>query len=82
MSKVSGVQIRTARALLGITAQDLADLSGLGWATVQRIEAAEGIPEVRVSTLKKITSSLEAEGIKFIGDPVKSPGVQLKHKRS
>ena len=75
---VSGSQIRSARALLGISAQEFAKLAGVGWATIQRFEASDGIPESRGGTLERVVAALEAEGIEFIGDPLKSPGVRLK----
>ena len=78
---VSGSQIRSARALLGISAQEFAKLAGVGWATIQRFEATDGVPESRGGTLERVMAALEAEGIEFIGDPLKSPGVQLKRKR-
>lgn len=78
---LSGSQIRAARALLGISSEDLAEISGVGWATIRRLELNDGVPSVRGATLSKIHAAFEAEGIEFIGDPLKSPGVQLKRKR-
>lgn len=75
---VSGAQIRSARALLAITAQELADASGVGWATIQRFETVDGVPAARGGTLRKVKSALEAMGVEFLGDPVHSPGVQLR----
>ena len=75
---ISGGQIRAARALLGLSATELSDISGVGWATIQRFENAEGVPVSRSGTLERVRSALEAHGIEFIGDPVMSPGVQLK----
>jgi predicted transcriptional regulator len=79
-SSVSGLQIRAARALLGITASELAAQAGITWKTVQRFEAAGGIPPSRSGTLEKVEAALEAAGIEFIGDPLNSPGVRL-HRR-
>ena len=79
---VSGAQIRSARGLLGISAQDLAKLADVSWATIQRFEATDGIPESRSGTLERVVAALEAEGIEFIGDPLKSPGVRLKRMGS
>lgn len=78
---VSAAQIRAGRGLLGLTSKQLADLAGVGWATVKRFEETEGIPASRSGTLERVAAALEAEGIEFIGDPLKSPGVQLKRKR-
>jgi hypothetical protein len=35
----------------------------------------------RAGTLELVVKALEAEGIEFIGDPDKSPGVRLHRKR-
>lgn len=76
----SAVQIRAARAMLGISSKELASLSGVGWATIRRFEEARGIPPNRAGTLKRVKSALEDAGIEFLGDPVLTPGVQLKRR--
>lgn len=76
----SGPQIRAARALIGISAEELAELAGVTSKTVQRFESVEGIPASRSGTLESVKAALEAEGIEFIGDPVKSPGVRLNSR--
>jgi len=75
---ISSAQIRAARAILGITAAVLAERSGVDLRTLQRFEAAESVPKSRSGTLERIKATLEDAGVEFIGDPVKSPGVQLK----
>ena len=75
---ISGRQIRAARALLGLSATELANLSGVGWATIQRFESTEDVPLNRSGTLAKVLSTLESHGVEFLGDPALSPGVQLK----
>ena len=79
---ISGAQIRAARALLGLSATELAERAGVGWATVQRFESAEGLPQGRSSTLQRIQDTLENAGVTFVGDPVASPGVQLRREAS
>ena len=78
---ISGAQIRAARALLGITGNELASLSGVGWATIQRYEAGEGAQSRTRDSLARIRAALEAQGIEFLGDPNISPGVRLKKLR-
>lgn len=78
---ISAGQIRSARALLSWSAGDLADRAEVSWATIQRFEAAEGIPASRSGTLEKVKTALEAAGIEFIGDPIASPGVRLRRSR-
>ena len=75
---ISGRQIRAARALLGISAKDLANLSGLGWATIQRYEAKDELAAGQTEKVGALKSALEAQGVEFIGDPITSPGVRLR----
>lgn len=75
---ISGSQMRAARALLGISAIQLAKLAGVGHRTIQRFESEEEVPEGRTAILMQIILALENEGITFTGDPITSPGVQLK----
>jgi transcriptional regulator with XRE-family HTH domain len=75
---ISGAQVRGARALLGWTAKELARKANVGISTVQRIENAAGPPNVQVSNLASIQSTLEAAGIEFInGD---APGIRMRGK--
>ena len=76
----SSLQIRAARALLGITSQELASMSGVGWATIRRFEEAEGVPPSRSGTLDRVKITLEDAGIEFLGDPISTPGVRLKRR--
>ena len=77
---VSSQQIRAARALLGISAAELAERSAVSHRTLQRFEAQDGIPESRSGNLEAIERVLTEVGILFIGDPLTSPGVQLRIK--
>ena len=79
-SMISGAQIRAARALLGLSATELARLSGVGHRTVQRFEIADGIPDCRTAIMMQLIKAFETQGIKFDGDPVDSPGVRLFRK--
>lgn len=73
-------QIKAARALLGWSAGDLAQNSGVGATTLRRYEMGTGIPNATVATLTKIKVALEEAGIEFTGDPLKNPGVVLHIK--
>ena len=77
MSTISGSQIQAGRALLDISIKQLAEISGVSWATLQRFEETDGIPPSRSGNLEKVKSALEARGVVFLGDPIDSPGVQL-----
>jgi transcriptional regulator with XRE-family HTH domain len=63
---------------LGLSAQELAQLAGVGSATIQRYEAGGGAQQRSRDTLAKIQHALEREGVEFTGDPEASPGVRLK----
>ncbi|WP_202391054.1 helix-turn-helix domain-containing protein [Erythrobacter ramosus] len=78
MSTISSAQIRGARALLKISAAELAAMASVTWKTVQRMESVEGVPPSRSGTLERIKAALEQAGIEFIGDPLTSPGVRLR----
>jgi transcriptional regulator with XRE-family HTH domain len=51
--------IKERRAILGITQQDLADISGVGLRTVKQIETGKGNPAIH--TLQKIAGVLGME---------------------
>ena len=76
---ISG-QIKAARALLGWTAQDLANQSEVGVATVRRYEMSPAIPKAQLDKLLKIKAALETAGIEFTGNPEVNPGVVLHLK--
>jgi transcriptional regulator with XRE-family HTH domain len=77
---LSAAQIRAARALLGISAAQLAQISKVDLRTIQRFERAQGIPKSRSGTLERIQKTLEKAGVSFHGDPLESPGVQLRRR--
>ena len=77
---VSSSQIKAARAMLGWSAIELAEHSGVGSATIKRYEVMSGIPSGTVYNLTAIKNALESAGIEFTGDPLKNPGVILHLK--
>ena len=70
-------QLRAARALIKWSAEDLAKHSGVGVATIRRLEASFGTPSSNARTLEQLKRSLESAGIEFIGTPESGPGVRL-----
>jgi transcriptional regulator with XRE-family HTH domain len=70
-------QIRAARAILRITVVELSEKSGVGVATIKRLEAGRGIPAVHTRTLEEIHKALNVMGVEFIGTPEDRPGVRL-----
>ncbi len=75
---ISSSQIRAARALIRWSALDLAHESGVGVATIRRLELVDGIPSSNARTLDALQKALEAAGVEFIGTPDDCPGVRLR----
>ena len=75
---ITSGQIKAARALVGMTAVKLAELSGVAYTTVVRMESCDGIPSGQVKTLDAVQRVLEEAGIEFIGTPESGAGVRWK----
>ena len=78
---VSSSQIKAARAMLGWSAIELAERSGVGSASIKRYEVQAGVPVANTKNLMAIRNALEEVGIEFTGDPLVNPGVTLRIKR-
>jgi predicted transcriptional regulator len=75
-------QIRAARALLGWRQDDLSKASGVGTATIRRIENSGGPIAGYVSTVIRIEAAFEKAGILFINDDeIAGIGVRLAKKK-
>ena len=74
-------QIRAARQLVKITAGELAEISGVGVATIRRFELMSGVPSGNARSIEAIQKALEAAGVEFLGSPEDGPGVRLKPKK-
>lgn len=74
---ITSGQIKAARALLGITVANLAELAGVGFTTIVRLESADGVPKGNIKTFEAVKSVFENAGIEFIGTPEDGPGVRL-----
>jgi len=75
---VSSSQIKAARAMLGWSAIELANRSGVGSASIKRYEVQDGVPAANTKNLLAIRNALEVAGIEFTGDPLVNPGVTLR----
>ena len=77
-------QVRAARALLGLTAEELASEAGIGVATVGRFERGFEIGQLQFEAMVR---ALESNGILFlgpnlaIGAHVITGGVGIRRKR-
>jgi transcriptional regulator with XRE-family HTH domain len=88
--KITGAQIRAARAFLRWTIDDLAKKADVGLSTIQKVEEVDGEPRI-VSTLQwrsdkrdealtKIRSALEKAGITFLPETALGAGLRGRHK--
>ena len=75
---ITSCQIRAARALLNLSALQLAGKSGVGVATIRRMELAKSIPSSNAQTLELVKKCLEVLGVEFIGSADDRPGVRLR----
>jgi transcriptional regulator with XRE-family HTH domain len=78
MLKVSVRQIKAARMLLDWSQGSLADASGVGIATIKRLEGQDNGLGGREDTIGKIVGALEAAGVQFIAENGGGAGVRLR----
>ena len=78
LSMITGAQIRSARAALGWSVQELADRAAVATKTIMRMESVAGVPQSRTRTLLDIKAALESGGIEFVGAPNDRPGIRLQ----
>jgi transcriptional regulator with XRE-family HTH domain len=75
------VQIRAARALLGMSQSELADRALVSVATVKRFEALQNELLGTISTIASMKRVLEEDGVIFIEqDETNGPGVRLRER--
>jgi len=77
MATVTVEQLRSARAALRWSINDLSEQAGVSIRTIKMVEANEGEPKCRPQTLDKLRVTLEAAGIEFIGSPDDAPGIRI-----
>ena len=78
---ITSAQIRAARGMLEWTRSDLAEKSGVGFSSMQRLESSDGVPGAQFKTLEAIKDAFEKAGIEFIGTPDDGAGVRWKSKK-
>ena len=83
---ITSMQMRAARALLGIDQRELAELAELSVPTIQRMEASAGVVRGNVDSLMKLIGALDKRGIELIADGAVSEsggrGVRLRETAS
>ena len=75
---ITSEQIRAARQLIRMTADQLAAISGIGVATIRRYELMTGIPSGNARAVEAIKIALEEAGVEFIGTPDSQAGVRWR----
>jgi transcriptional regulator with XRE-family HTH domain len=86
--KVTGAQIRAARAFLKWSISSLAEQAAVGISTIQKIENLDGDAgiesdlawrsEARREALEKLVAALERAGITFLPTTAQGPGIRGK----
>ncbi|MFO1153897.1 MAG: helix-turn-helix transcriptional regulator [Rhodospirillales bacterium] len=71
---ITAVQLKAARALLGLDQRQLAQASGLSLPTIQRMETSDGTVRGNVDSLVKLIDALNALGVDVIGVGAVSQG--------
>jgi transcriptional regulator with XRE-family HTH domain len=71
---ITAVQLRAARALLGLDQRELAERCGLSLPTIQRMEASDGVVRGNVDSLMKLVDTLASNGIELINAGATSSG--------
>ena len=80
IKSLTGAQIRSARALLKWSAQELAQHSSLGVNTIRRAEAPDHATSLTVANDLAIRRTLESAGVEFIDENGGGPGVRLRKR--
>ena len=78
---MTGNQLKAARALAGMEQVKLAELAGLSVNTIRNMEASgASVMRIRLDTLNKAKTALEAAGVEFIAENGGGAGVRLKRE--
>ena len=78
---ITSAQIRSARAMLDWSREQLSTQSGVGISALMRLESAEGVPSGNIKTFEAVQKAFENAGIEFIGTPDDGAGVRWKSKK-
>lgn len=75
---ITGAQMRAARALLKLSAEDLAKAASVGIATIRRAEGSDAAPNMTTANNLTVKRYLEAAGVEFIPENGGGAGVRLR----
>lgn len=75
---ITSAQIRAARGMLNWSRKDLAEHSGVSFASMMRLESFSGVPASNFKTLESVKQAFEKAGVEFIGTPGSGAGVRWK----
>jgi transcriptional regulator with XRE-family HTH domain len=75
---LTSAQIRSGRALIRWSAEDLAKASRVGLTTIRRAELTESSTSLTAANDMAIRGALEAAGVEFIDENGSGPGVRLR----
>ncbi|MGI4801309.1 MAG: hypothetical protein ACRYG8_46260 [Janthinobacterium lividum] len=75
---MTGRQIRAARALLGWSAEKLAEVSKVGISTLWRAEKVDGLVRMTAPNMRAVQTALEEAGVQFIEQNGGGDGVRMK----
>jgi hypothetical protein len=78
LKPLTSAQIRAARSLVRWRAEDLAQESAVGVATIRRAELAEGETSMTAANDLAVRRAFESAGIEFIDENGGGAGVRLK----
>lgn len=78
MGSLTGRQMRAARALLGWSAQELADKSKVGVTTIRRTEVVDGPVRMIAGNVDAILRAFDAAGVALIEPNGGGDGVRMK----
>ena len=75
---ITSAQIRAARGLLNWSRKDLAERSGISFASMMRLESFDGVPSSNIKTLDALKKAFEEVGVEFTGTPDSQAGVRWR----
>ena len=78
---ITSAQIRSARAMLDWSREQLSENSGVGISALMRLESADGVPSGNIKTFEAVQRVFEKAGIEFIGSQEEGAGVRWKIKK-